>query len=321
MVSGSAGRVLSVVLVASVAVGAGVLPAPSVAAAPRAAASGSPCPGPTGVTVVVDATPLGGGVRVGCAPGAPADGLDALRSAGFAVRGTTRFPGFVCRIDGAPAQDPCLDTAPPDAYWSYWHAPRGGAWTYSDTGAAERTPPAGSVEGWVFSDGSGRSPTLAPPARPTPTTTVAPVPPPPAPTAAVAGETTVPAPPGPARVAGPVPGASDPAVTAPGASGPAPPAPAVDAAAGATTTPGAPPVDTPSSASPGAATTGSSATGSARTGDVDEGPDDLAAGVVVDPDDGSTGSPWATALGLLVVAAVAGGAVVAVRRRRATEGR
>ena len=130
--------------------------APSIGAAPglptpgRATASG-PCAGGSGVTVVVDFQELGGGVQTRCAPGQPSSGLDALTRAGVAFTGTVRFPGFVCRIAGRPAQDRCIDTSPSSAYWSYWVADRGGSWCYSTTGAASRRPPEGTVEGWSFS--------------------------------------------------------------------------------------------------------------------------------------------------------------------------
>jgi hypothetical protein len=36
-------------------------------------------------------------------------------------------------------------------FWSYWHdETRSGAWTYSDRGAANRTPPPGSIDGWRY---------------------------------------------------------------------------------------------------------------------------------------------------------------------------
>ncbi|KAA2250995.1 hypothetical protein F0L68_38465 [Solihabitans fulvus] len=147
------------------ATGTGLL----VAAATPAAASG--CADGAGVTVVVDYRSLGGGVQVGCAAGSPASGLDALQAAGFGYNSASRQPGFVCRIGGRPATDPCVNAAPASAYWSYWHAQPGGAWAFSDLGAAGYTPAAGSVEGWSF--GSGQQPGIAAPARPAP-------PPPPA---------------------------------------------------------------------------------------------------------------------------------------------
>ncbi|MEO3751061.1 hypothetical protein [Streptomyces sp. B6B3] len=149
-----------------------VLPAsPAAAATPRAGAPGF-CPDGDGVTVVVDFRALGGEQVVRCAPGPQEDGVDALRGAGFEVEGTNRWgDSFVCRINGRPGPDaePCVDTPPASAYWSYWHAPDGGAWEYSQYGATYRTPPEGSFEGWVFStnDGEGEaSPPGVAPERP-----------------------------------------------------------------------------------------------------------------------------------------------------------
>jgi len=145
-------------LLAAVVVAAGL-----VAAEARPAFAAACAPG-TGVTVVVDFGPLGGGVTVGCHTGDPATGLAALTGAGFTVTGTQRWGlAFVCRIDGkpTPAQDPCVNTPPATAYWSYWHASPGGAWTYSTVGAGAYNPAVGSVEGWRF--GSGQAPSIPAP--------------------------------------------------------------------------------------------------------------------------------------------------------------
>jgi hypothetical protein len=108
------------------------------------------CPNATGVTVVVDFQELGGGVNVVCAPGPVASGLEAMRVAGVAYQTAQRFPGFVCRIAGQPANDPCVNASPASAYWSYWIAAPGGSWCYSTFGAGSRRPPAGTFEGWSF---------------------------------------------------------------------------------------------------------------------------------------------------------------------------
>lgn len=126
------------------------------------------CATAAGVTVVIDFGDLGGGVHVRCAPGAVSSGFDALNKVGVEFRTAIRQPGVLCRIAGQPADDPCIDTSPASAYWSYWLAPRGGAWCYSNWGAGNRVPPQGSVEGWSFSRGQTSSnvppPGLAPPA-------------------------------------------------------------------------------------------------------------------------------------------------------------
>ncbi|WP_027347189.1 hypothetical protein [Hamadaea tsunoensis] len=134
----------------------------AVEAAPAQAAA---CSGTTGVTVVVDFAALGGGVVTGCAVGDPATGLAALTGAGFTVAGTQRWGlAFVCRINGKPtaAQDPCVNTPPATAYWSYWHAStHGAAWAYSSSGAGSYNPAPGSVEGWAY--GAGTAPSITAP--------------------------------------------------------------------------------------------------------------------------------------------------------------
>jgi hypothetical protein len=154
--------------------GASALGAPreagATAVALRAAVVGSEgaCPSTDGVTVVVDFAGLGGGVHVRCAPGSPASGFDALDRAGIAYDTALRSGGFLCRIAGKPATDPCIDPSPASAHWSYWLAERGGSWCYSSLGAGNRRPPQGTVEGWSFVQGSGaadaRPPAADPPA-------------------------------------------------------------------------------------------------------------------------------------------------------------
>lgn len=131
-------------------------------AAPAQATAPAPCPRGRGVTVVVD---FGSSRRTGCAPGDPRSGLDALRAAGFATVMVARFPGMVCRINGLPkpAVDACVIPPPPTRYWSYWHATRGGKWTYSSGGAGTYDPKPGTVDGWAY--GPGKPPSVPPPAR------------------------------------------------------------------------------------------------------------------------------------------------------------
>ena len=128
-------------------------PSPTGAVSARLGTAGY-CPTSNGVTVVVDYQELGGATEIRCAPGAQSTGLAALQNAGFTVTGTQRWGlAFVCRINGKPtaATEPCVNTPPTSAYWGYWHAPNGGAWTYSTTGASSYKPALGSFEGWSFS--------------------------------------------------------------------------------------------------------------------------------------------------------------------------
>lgn len=163
-----------------------------IAAPPPAGAidpgSGTPgfCPDDEGVTVVIDFQALGGTTIVRCAPG-PAGpgftGLDALYDAGIEIEGVRRWgEAFICRIEGRPAPDEripvagnegyveaCIDTPPAAAYWSYWHAPNGGTWEYSQWGVKNRDAIPGGFEGWSFSLNATASSNPAPriaPVRP-----------------------------------------------------------------------------------------------------------------------------------------------------------
>jgi hypothetical protein len=152
-------------LVAALAIGA---PA-SVGTAKVAGGSASgACTTTAGITVVVDFGSAGGGLQVGCAPPPVANGFAALSGAGFPIRNVSSQPGFLCQIDGKPADDPCTHVPSSAHYWSYWYAERGGEWTYSSSGAS-RTPPPGSVEGWAFGDGD--APRTRPPGPLAATTT------------------------------------------------------------------------------------------------------------------------------------------------------
>ncbi|MCB1268608.1 MAG: hypothetical protein KDB19_10810, partial [Microthrixaceae bacterium] len=159
-----------VVAVAAVSSGAGAVGADPAepARAPvgaRAAGVEGACPTAAGVTMVVDFQDLGGGVWLRCTDGSADTGFQALERAGIPYRTAVRSPGFLCRINELPAGDPCINPSPTAAYWSYWVAPRGGSWCYSNIGAASRNPPEGTVEGWSFSLNRSPSPPprIAPP--------------------------------------------------------------------------------------------------------------------------------------------------------------
>ena len=145
-------RVLVPLLVAAGFVVPGLQPA---ATATTSAGTPGYCTDATGVTVVVDFQELGGGVVVRCFPHptSSSTGLSALQDAGFTPTGTARFGlGFICRIEGKPvaADEACIDTPPATAYWSYWSAPNGGSWKYSDLGVSNHKVILGGFEGWSF---------------------------------------------------------------------------------------------------------------------------------------------------------------------------
>src|SRR4051794_4088967 len=124
------------------------------AAGARTAAA---CTGTSGVSVVVEFNELGGGVQQACDPeGGGRAGDRVLRDAGFALDYVQRFPGFVCRIAGLPADDPCVNTPPADAYWGLWWSDgESGKWTYSSLGVASLTLPAGGYLAMVWDGSAG----------------------------------------------------------------------------------------------------------------------------------------------------------------------
>ncbi|MEO5981623.1 MAG: hypothetical protein ABIQ13_04835 [Pedococcus sp.] len=126
---------------------------------PGGAAQAAACSGTTGVTVVVD---YGATTTTSCAPGDPASAMSALKAVATVVS-PQRYPGtVVCRIRGVPASDPCIQMPPASAYWAFFHASRGGSWSYSQSGVASYNPAPGTVIGFAF--GSGGAPDTAPPA-------------------------------------------------------------------------------------------------------------------------------------------------------------
>jgi hypothetical protein len=152
------------------------------------------------VTVVVEFHELGRGSAQSCvADGGGRAAARLLKDAGYALDYVQRFPGFVCRIDGVPADDPCVNTPPADAYWGLWWSDgTTGKWTYSSLGAASLTVPAGGYVAMVWDGSAGTvaptagapvhpTPSPTPTRRPTPTPTPAPTPttPTPAPTTAM----------------------------------------------------------------------------------------------------------------------------------------
>ncbi|MGD9960906.1 hypothetical protein [Nocardioides sp.] len=141
------------------------------------------CSGAHGVTVVVDANQVGG-TQVGCASGGGRTATSATTAAGFALTYVQRSPGFVCRIAGVPAADPCVNTPPSDAYWGlFWNDGKGGGWVYASLGAGSLSVPDGGYVGWSWQGGGARtSPGVSPtprnepsaPAQPTRTPTTSP---------------------------------------------------------------------------------------------------------------------------------------------------
>lgn len=153
------------------------LVSPLAATLPAASAAGV-CPSADGVVVVVDFRQLGGGVQQHCVAGSGiASGL--FGQAGYGFDYVQRQPGFVCRVNGKPAADPCVNTPPSTAYWGlFWSDGRSGVWSYSTTGVQSLRIPNGGYVGFAWQGQAGQvkpgvaaSPRVAPSPTPTPSPT------------------------------------------------------------------------------------------------------------------------------------------------------
>lgn len=145
-------------------VGAAVAPATATGEAEESAA----CP-PDGATVLVEFGDLVAdgeqGVRTACDDDVDGErASESIADAGFELTYATGSPGFVCRVQGLPADDPCVRAAPADAYWSVWWAADGGDWVYSTRGAGTlRTPEGGHVAlVWHRGAGEAEAPSVPP---------------------------------------------------------------------------------------------------------------------------------------------------------------
>ena len=125
------------------------------------------CSGATGVTVVVDRGALGGGIDEVCnASGGGKSATTLFTGAGFSLTYVQQTPGFVCRINGQPASDPCVKTPPTDAYWGLWWSDgTTGSWSYASVGAGSLTVPDGGYVAFAWQSGSRSAPGVPAPAH------------------------------------------------------------------------------------------------------------------------------------------------------------
>ncbi len=124
------------------------------------AAYAAACPSGTGVTVVVNSS-------VRCDSNGGGSAASNFRDAGHSLTMASRQPGFVCRVDGSPASDPCVNASPSNAYWAlFWANGKGGGWTYSSSGVGGLSVPTGGWVGFKFRSGGkpGVTPYTPPPA-------------------------------------------------------------------------------------------------------------------------------------------------------------
>ena len=173
-------------------------------AEPAAAASAGACSDADGVTVVVDFHDLGGGLQQTCdTNGGGLDGASLFARAGYELTPVQRQPAFVCRVNGVPADDPCVNTPPADAYWTLWWSDgTDGRWSYSSVAASSLKIPDGGYVAFSWNRGSGQdkpgttpkaragtSPTSTPKPTPSPKPSASPTP---RPTPTTAAPTTAP---------------------------------------------------------------------------------------------------------------------------------
>ena len=149
------GPVAATVLVAAV----GVLGAPAgtADAVPQAAARAGACSGSDGVTAIVDFNELGGGVTAACDPGGGGKAASQLfPDVGYPLTYAQEGSGFVCRVSGEPAEDPCVRTPPATASWSLWWSDgKSEKWVYSSDGVGSLTVPDGGYVALAWHQGSG----------------------------------------------------------------------------------------------------------------------------------------------------------------------
>lgn len=148
--------------VAGLALGAALVAVP-VGTQPASAAS---CAAGSGVSVVVDYNSLGGGVVTSCVADGGGDTASALfAAAGHTITYAQRQPGFVCRVDDVPADDPCVNASPADRFWSLWWSDGdSGSWTYSSQGVTSLKVPEGGSVAFSFDDVEGEArPSATPP--------------------------------------------------------------------------------------------------------------------------------------------------------------
>ena len=135
---------------------------------PTTPASAAACSSASGVTVVVDPHGLGGGVHAICdEDGGGVKASTLFTRNGFDLTYVQRQPGFVCRVDGAPASDPCVNTPPADAYWGlFWSDGTTGTWSYATAGAAALTIPDGGYVAFSWQGSTAKAlPGVAPTAH------------------------------------------------------------------------------------------------------------------------------------------------------------
>jgi hypothetical protein len=153
-------------------VAAALLAAAAVALPQPPPALAAACSASTGVTVVVDYGSLGGGVGQSCVGTGLAS--EQFPAAGYPLDYVQGEAGFVCRVKGAPADDPCTETSSERAFWSLWTTDgKSGRWSFASRGVTQLRVSEGGAVAFSWDDVAGYRPpsAAAPVTAPAPTPT------------------------------------------------------------------------------------------------------------------------------------------------------
>jgi hypothetical protein len=113
------------------------------------------------IIVSGDAAPVSYCVAI--APDEEITGNELLQRAGVQVLADQNAMGAtICSLNGTGCAYPaescfCQCEGTPCTYWSYWRQDEAGAWQYAIAGAANTRIRAGTVEGWVWGEGTTSS--------------------------------------------------------------------------------------------------------------------------------------------------------------------
>lgn len=104
-----------------------------------------------------------------CAKAFSGTSWQLILATGHQVLGTSAYPvGFVCKLNGFPASQDCVDTPRYDeGSWAFFVArPGKKTWQYALTGASTHFSECGSAEAWVFVPGTESPETSKPQTAP-----------------------------------------------------------------------------------------------------------------------------------------------------------
>ncbi len=118
------------------------------------AAEAAGCPTADGVTVVVDFEGAGG-IQSTCVTGGGGDTAFNLFEVHHDLERVQRQRGAICRVDGAPGDDQCVNMPPAHAYWGLFWADGSGGWAYSSQGVDSLNVPNGGSVAFAWQNGGG----------------------------------------------------------------------------------------------------------------------------------------------------------------------